>query len=59
MAGAEKSRAKVVCDGEWQGLIKHSILAQGEGLAVMLPEGFEKGNDLTLFTFFKNLLPAR
>ena len=32
---------------KWQGLNKHSILAQGKGLAVVLPEGVEKGSDLT------------
>lgn len=31
---------------KWQGLVKHSVLAQGKGLAVTLPEDFEKESDL-------------
>lgn len=32
---------------KWQGLVTPSILARGkEGLAVTLPEGFEKGSHL-------------
>lgn len=39
---------------KWQGLVKHSILAQGKGLAVTLTEGFEKGSHL-IYIFKKSL----
>lgn len=37
----------MVCDGEMAGPEQAQHLAQGKGLAVVLPEGFEKGSDLT------------
>lgn len=38
---------------KWQGLIKHSLLAQDKGL-VMLPDSFKKESDMIRLSFLKN-----